>query len=163
MKAITTLILMLTVLVFNVNGQGTDIKGLLDNHETRTDIFNAIASDNQLMMDFMKVARENEHGAMMLRSNENRQMEKMDSKEVAMTGMDKEQQMKEMMKNPEMREKMMGDMMEMCEKDSVMRKKMANMITEHPEMMKMCMQTLKEKGEMPDDEKMVKKEEKSKY
>lgn len=154
---------MLTVLVFSVKGQDTDVKGLLENHKTRTEIFNAIASDNQLMMDFMRVAEQNEHAATMLRSSENRHMEEMDSKEIVMTEANKEHQMKEMMKNPEMREKMMGSMMEMCEKDSVMRKKMANMITEHPEMMKMCMETMKEKGMMSADEKKMKEEEKSKY
>ncbi|MEX2427538.1 MAG: hypothetical protein WD577_04750 [Bacteroidales bacterium] len=155
MKAITIFISMLTVLVFNVNGQNTDVKGLLDNQETRTEIFNAISGDHQLMMDFMKVAKENEHGAMMMRNAENHQMKKMGSKKGGMIGMNDEHQMMGMMKdNPEMMQKMMGNMMEMCEKDSAMCSQMANMMTEHPKMMKMCMQKMKEKGMMGADGKM---------
>ena len=95
MKITTILISMLTVLIFNVNGQNTDVKELLDNQETRTEIFNAIAGDHELMMNFMKVARENGLGAMMMSNTENHEM--------------------------------------------------GNMMTEHPEMMKMCMQKMKEK------------------
>ena len=161
MKSITILISMLTVLVFNVNGQNTDVKGLLDNQETRTEIFNAIASDHQLMMDFMKVAWENEHGAMMMRNAENHQMKKMESKQGDTMEMNSEHQMMDMMKdNPEMMQKMMGNMMQMCEKDTAMRSQMVNMMTEHPEMMKMCMQKMMEKGMMNPDGKMMNTEEK---
>lgn len=164
MKAITILISMLAVLVFNVNGQNTDVKGLLENQETRTAIFNAIASDHQLMMDFMQVAKENEHGAMMMRNAENQQMKKMESKEGGMMEMNSERKMMDMMKdNPEMMHKMMGNMMLMCEKDTAMCSQMANMMTEYPEMMKMCMQKMKEKGMMNPDGKMMNMEGKSNY
>lgn len=146
---------MLTVLVFNVNSQNTNVKGLLDNQETRTAIFNAITSDHQLMMDFMKVAMENEHGAMMMRNDENHRMKKMESKKGGMMSMMKE--------NPEMMQEMMGNTMKMCEKDSVIRNHMANMMTEHPEMMKMCMQKMKEKGIMHPDGKMMNKEDNSNH
>jgi len=53
--------------------------------------------------------------------------------------------------------------MEMCEKDSAMRSHMANMMTEHPEMMKMCMQKMKEKGMMDSDGKMMNMEDKSNH
>lgn len=144
MKAITILISMFTVFVYNVNGQNTDVKGLLDNQETRTEIFNAIAGDHQMMMDFMKVAMENEHGAMI--------------------EMNSEHQMMDMIKdNPEMMQKMMGTMMQMSKKDTAMRSQMANMMTEYPEMMKMCMQKMKEKGMMNPDGKMMNMEEKSNH
>ena len=164
MKTITIFITMLTVLVFNVNGQNADVKSLLDNQETRTEIFNAIAEDHQLMMDFMQVAKENEHGAMMMRNTENHQMKKIESKESGMMHKNDEHQMMEMMKdNPEMMQKMMGNMMEMCKKDTVMRNQMINMMTEHPEMMKMCMQKMKEKGTMDPDGKMMNTKEKSNH
>ena len=164
MKAITILITTLTIFVLNVNGQNTDVKSLLDNQETRTEIFNAIASDHQLMMDFMKVAKENKHSAMMMSNTDNQQMKKMESEKGGMMEMDSEHQMMNMMKdNPEMMQKMMGNMMQMCEKDTAMRSKMATMMTEHPEMMKMCMQKMKEKGMMQSDEKMMNPEEKSNH
>ena len=153
MKAITILISMFTVFVYNVNGQNTDVKGLLDNQETRTEIFNTIAGDHQMMMDFMKVAMENEHGAMMEMNSEHQMME-----------MNSEHQMMDMIKdNPEMMQKMMGNMMQMSEKDTAMRSQMANMMTEYPEMMKMCMQKMKEKGMMNPDGKMMNMEEKSNH
>lgn len=154
---------MLTVLVFNVNGQNTDVR-LLNNRETRTEIFNAIASDHQLMMDFMQVAKENEHGAMMMRNAENDQMHKMESKKGGLMKMNDEHQMTGMMKdNPEMMQKMMGSMMEMCEQDSAMRTQMVNMMTEHPEMMKMCMQKMTDKGIMQSDGKMMNMERESNH
>jgi len=162
MKATTILISMLIVLVFNVNGQNTDVKGLLDSQETRMDIFNAIASDHQLMMDFMKVAQENEHGAMMISNAENHQMEIMEPKMDSMMEMNNEHQMMDMMKdNPEMMQKMMGNMMEMCEKDSVMRGQMVNLMVEHSEIMKMYMQKMKETGMMNPDGEMMDVEEQS--
>ncbi len=135
MKAITLIIAMITVLVFNTNAQNTDVKELLDNKETRTELFNAIAGDHQMMMDFIKVAKENEHGAMMMRDAENPEMKTMGSMQDAnkkqkkmesMKGGNEQQKMMGMMKNnPEMMQKMMGNMMEMCKKDSAMRNKMA--------------------------------------
>ncbi|MDF1573343.1 MAG: hypothetical protein P1P82_17170 [Bacteroidales bacterium] len=164
MKAITIFISMLTVLVLNVNGQNTDVKGLLDNQDTRTEIFNAIANDHQLMMDFMQVAKKNEHGAMMMRNAENHEMGKMEPEKGGMMEMNDEHQMMDMMKdNPEMMQKMMGNMMQMCEKDTAMRSQMVNMMTEHPEMMKMCMQKMNEKGMMHPDGKMMNKEETSNH
>lgn len=158
MKTITIFMSMLTVLVFNVNGQNTNVKELLDNQETRMEIFNAIANDHQLMMDFMKVAKENEHSAMMMRNAENHQMKKIESKKSDIVHKNDEHQKKSMMKdNPEM----MENMMEMCEKDSAMCCQMANMMMEHPEMMKMCMQKMKEKGMMNPDGKMMNTEGKS--
>ena len=146
MKTITILFSMLTFLAFNGNSQNTDVKGLLDNQETRTAIFSTIAGNHELMMDFMKVARKNEHGAMMMRNAENHPMEKMESKKGGMMEMKGNHQMMGMMKdNPEMMHQMMGNMMDMCEQDSVMRSQMANIMTEHPKTMKMCMQKMKEK------------------
>lgn len=171
MKAITLIIAMITVLGFNTNAQNADVKELLDNKETRTELFNAIASDHQMMMDFIKVAKKNEHGAMMMRDAENPEMKTMGSmqddnkkqkKMESMQGGNDEQKMMGMMKNnPEMMQKMMGNMMEMCKKDSAMRNKMANMMSENPEMMKMCMQKMKEKGMMNSDGKMMDKKGKS--
>lgn len=155
MKAITAFISMLTILAFNVNGQNTDVKGLFDNQETRNEIFNTIAGDHQLMMEFMKVAKENEHWAMMMLDAENSQMGDMKAGKAGMMKMKDEHQMTDMMKdNPEMMQKMMGNMMDMCKNDSTMRSKMADMMTEHSEMMQMCMQKMKEKGMMGSDGKM---------
>ncbi|MGM0551070.1 MAG: hypothetical protein ACQESW_08325 [Bacteroidota bacterium] len=154
MKTLAILISMITVLAFNVNAQNTDVKNLLENQETRAEIFNAIAGDHQMMTDFMKVAKENEYSARMLRNADNPQMEKMGSMQ---DGNDEQKMMRMMKDNPEMMQKVMGNMMKMCEKDSVMRNKMANMMSEHPEMMKMCRHKMKEKGMMAPEEKRMNK------
>jgi spore coat polysaccharide biosynthesis protein SpsF (cytidylyltransferase family) len=107
---------MLSLLTYNSFSQNVDVKGLLDKPETRTEIFNTIVGDHELIMDFMKVMRENEHATMMMK------------------------------KNPEMMQKTMVNMMEMCDKDSAMRYTMVDMMTQYPEMMKAMMQKMNEKG-----------------
>lgn len=153
---------MLTLLAFNSYSQNTDVKGLLDNQKTRTEIFNTIAGDHELMMDFMKVARENEHAMMMMKGN-NPRMEKCGKMEMTHEQLDSQHEhqmmghgdMIGMMKeNPEMMQKMMGNMMDMCKQDSAMCNKMAAMMTDSPEMMEMCMKKMKEKGMMGPDGKM---------
>ena len=68
---------------------------------------------------------------------------------------DEEQMMGMIKDNPEMMQKMMGNMMQMCEKDTAMHSKIANMMTEHPEIMKMCLQKMKDKGMMGPNGKMM--------
>ena len=164
MKTITTIFVAVLLLTVNGYSQNTEVKTLLNKLEKRTEVFNTILGDHQLMMEFMTAMKGNEHAMMMMQSNN----EMMENKRGM--GMDKDNKMMGqgnmmgMMKdNPEMMQKMMGNMMQMCEKDTAMRNKMANMMTEHPEMMKMCMQKMKEKDMMNPDGKMMNKEEKSNH
>nr|NQU90284.1 hypothetical protein [Bacteroidota bacterium] len=149
MKTLAILFSMLVLLTFNGYSQNVDIKGLLDKPETRTEIFNTILNDHVLMTDFMKSMKGNEHAMMMMK--ENQQMMGNDGK---MEMKDEHQMMGMMKDNPEMMQKMMGNMMDMSEQDSTMRNKMADMMTEHPRMMQMCMQKMKDKGMMGPDGKM---------
>lgn len=158
MKTIVIMISMLTLFIYQGYSQNTDVKVLLNNPETREVIFNAIANDHQLMTDFMKTMKGNEHASMMMK-NDNQQMG--EKSEMGMMGKDashqmmgKENMMGMMNDNPEMMMNMMSNMMDMCEKDSVMSNKMANMMTDHPEMMQMCMKKMNEKGMMGKDGKM---------
>lgn len=162
MKTITILIATLTLLALNVYSQKKDVKGLLDNEETRTVIFNTIVNDHGMMMDFIKIARENEHSAMMLRNSNNPKIEKLKMKKGRVEMSSKDSTMSMMKENPEMMKKMMGKMMDICEQDFSMCNNMANMMIEHPEMMKMCMQKMKEKGMMGSDGKMKMVDPKSK-
>jgi hypothetical protein len=159
MKKLTIFISTLLLLTLNAFSQSAEIKGLLDKQDTRTEIFNAIFNDHQLMTEFMKGAKSNKHASMMMH-NEAHQTGKMESGNTMgeLKGnhpmMDSEKMMEMMKNNPEMMKKMMGNMMQMCEKDTAMRSQMTNMMTEHPEMMKMCMQKMQEKGMMGTDGKM---------
>lgn len=155
MKAHSIIFSILTLVTFNSYSQKVDVKGLLDKPETRNEVFNAISGNHELMMDFMKSIKGNEHAMMMMK--ENNQMEG----QVGNMEMKNEHQMMDsgnmmgMMKNnPEMMQKMMGNMMEMCKQDTSMRSKMANMMVKQPEMMQMCMQKMKENGMMGADGKM---------
>ncbi|GAI70916.1 unnamed protein product, partial [marine sediment metagenome] len=115
----------------------------------RAEIFNIILNDHELMIDFMKAMKGNKHAMIMMK--ENHQIMGNEGKMEMKSG----HQMMGMMKdNPEMMQKMMGNMMDMSEQDSTIRQKMADMMTEHPQMMQMCMQKMKEKGMMGPDGKM---------
>ena len=165
MKTITTIFIAVFFLSINGYSQNTDVKALLDKQETRTQIFNTILGNHQLMMEFMKEMKGNEHAMMMMK--ENKQMMNNDDK----MGMNHEHQTKEngkmmnhdkmmnqgkmmdhdkmmimMKENPEMMKKMMSNMMEMCEKDGVMRSKMVDMMVQHPELMKTTIQKLNSKS-----------------
>lgn len=153
---------MMTVWVFNSPGQSKKVSSLLENQANRTEIFNAILSDHNLMMEFMQAMKGNEHAMMMMKGN-NPMMEKDGKMEMTHEQLDRQHEhqmmghgnMMGMMKeNPEMMPKMMGNMMEMCEQDSSMCSKMADMMTDSPGMMEMCMKKMKEKGMMDPDGKM---------
>lgn len=149
MKTLALIFSMMTFLAINSFGQNADVKELLEKQETRTEIFNIILNDHELMMDFMKAMKGNKHAMIMMK--ENHQIMGNEGKMEMKSG----HQMMGMMKdNPEMMQKMMGNMMDMSEQDSTIRQKMADMMTEHPQMMQMCMQKMKEKGMMGPDGKM---------
>jgi len=67
MKTITLLFLMMGFWTFNIYGQNSDIKGLLEKPETRTEIFNSILNDHEVLTEFMKALEENDHAMMMMR------------------------------------------------------------------------------------------------
>lgn len=124
MKSLVIIFSMVAFIAFSGYSQSADIKGLLEKPETRTEIFNAIFNNHELMTEFMKNMKGNEHAMMMMEE---------DSK---MMGHDGKMEMKED-----------HQMMEMCAQDSAMCCNMANMMTENPEMkqkgmmgMKGCMQ-----------------------
>lgn len=62
------------LLMLSAYGQSTDVRAMLDREQTRNEIFSAIMSDHQLMMEFMKQAREHEHARLMM-EGQHQQME----------------------------------------------------------------------------------------
>ena len=134
MKKTAIILSTLFLVTFNGISQKVEVKGLLEKPETRSEIFNTILNDHQLMMEFMQEMKGNEHASMMMQ-NEKPQMGEM------------------MGSNPDMMKKMMGNMMDMCEKDSVMRSTMVDMMTQHPEMMKCMKQKMEDKGKKKKDDK----------
>ena len=156
-RTITTIFVAILLLTVNGYSQNASVKAMLDKPETRNEVFNTILGDHQLMTEFMTAMKGNEHAMMMQNSDsqmkgmkENGGMESSSTDHKMHQG-----EMAGMMKdNPEMMMNMMGNMMDMCEKDSLMCTNMANMMTDHPEMMQMCMEKMNEKGMVGKDGKM---------
>ena len=157
MKALAIVLFIIPFWTSNALAQDKDIKELLDNSETRTEIFNTILNNHQLMMGFMDAMKTNNHAMMMIQGDSDimgsSSMGGMhDSGEHQMMGMnnDNSEMMNHMMSmmkdNPGMMQKMMGNMMDMCEKDSTKCEHMAEIMSEHPHMMMMGEQKMKEKG-----------------
>lgn len=157
-RTVTTIFIAVLLLTVNAYSQSTSVKALLDKPETRTEVFNTILGDHQLMMEFMTALKGNDHAMMMMQSSDSQMtgMKENGSMESSSTNHKMHQgEMMGMMKdNPEMMMNMMGNMMDMCKQDSTMCKKMANMMTDHPEMMEMCMKKMNEKEMMGKDGKM---------
>lgn len=167
MKTITFIFLLMPFWTLNSLAQNTDVTGLLDKPETKTEIFNTILNDHQLMLEFMTALKENDHAMMMMKENHSmmdpeehgssamgeghHMMEMKDENQM----MDHDAMMGMMKDNPEMMQNMMGNMMDMSEQDSTMRCKMSDMMIQHPQMMQMCMQKMKEQGMMGTDGKMM--------
>lgn len=156
----TIKIIFVTVLLFTVNAysQNTSVKALLDKPETRTEVFNAILGDHQLMMEFMTAMKGNDHAMMMMQNSDSQMKGMKENGSMESSSMNHQMHQGEMMgmmkDNPEMIMNMMSSMMDMCKQDSIMSNKMANMMTDHPEMMEVCMKKMNEKGMMGKDGKM---------
>jgi hypothetical protein len=107
MKTVTLIFSMMAFFIFNSFAQNVNVKELLEKPETRTEIFDAILNDHELMMDFKKAMKGNEHAIMMMTGNN--QMMSQEGK-VEMNGghqmMDHSDMMGMMKDNPEMMQKM---------------------------------------------------------
>lgn len=160
MKTIILVISVVSLLSLNGYSQTTKANDLLKNKETRNETFNAILNNHELMMEFMDAMKGNEHAMMMMKGN-NQMMNDNGKSDMHQEhqNMNHDQMMSKMNENPEMMQKMMGNMMEMCEKDSAMRCKMADMMTQHPKMMNTMMQKMKGKDiKKMDDMPMMQKQ-----
>lgn len=147
----------LTLETFTGYSQTKDAKGLLNNNETRKEVFNIILNDHGYMTEFMQAMHGNQH-AMMMMNGENKHMmrngEHMDmNSDSSMMGnkeqmgmssqnnmMDRSYFMNMMNKNPGMMQMMIGNMMDVVASDSTMSRNMVNIMYNHPQMMNMMMQ-----------------------
>ncbi len=118
------------------------------------------------MMEFMNEMKNNDHAMLMMKQNHSMMNQKEEGSSAMGVGhhmmelnnenqlMDHGAMMGMMKDNPEMMQKMMGNMMDMSEQDSTMRSKMSDMMIQHPQMMQVCMQKMKEQGMMGTDGKI---------
>jgi len=138
MKTIAIILFLSPIWALNSLGQDKEVSEFLNNVESRTVIFNEILNDHQLMMEFMDAMKDNKHAMMMW--SDSSMMGMNDNQSEMM-----HQMMSKMKQNPDLMQSMMGNMMDMCERDSTHCKQMAEVMSEHPHMMMMGMQKMKEK------------------
>jgi len=120
----TATLIFLTIGLFALNGcsQKTDVNAMLDNSETRSEIFDAIANNHSYMTGFMENMQESDHAMQMMQGNNK-----------MMGGM------------------MKGDGMQMMMKDSTMMKNMMQSMMKNGKMMGNMMKMMHEKGMMSED------------
>ncbi|NNE77626.1 MAG: hypothetical protein HKN31_11205 [Pricia sp.] len=122
MKTTTLIFLMIGLFALNGCNQKTDVNAMLDNSETRSEIFDAIANNHKYMTGFMDNMQESDHAMQMMQGNS------------------------KMMGNM-----MQGGGMQMMMKDSMMMKNMMQNMMKDGKMMGNIMQMIHEKGMMSED------------
>jgi hypothetical protein len=119
-----------------------DASSDLQDEQQRNEIFNAIINDHSYMDQFMQSMKGNNHAQMMMKGNK------------GMMGMmmtdtaDVRNMMNMMQGNSQMMGSMMGQMMQMCNKDSTLRNNMMGMMMNHSDMMRSMMTRMNQAGLM---------------
>ena len=126
MKTLIVIFSIMVLVTFNSCDQKMNTKTMLDNTETRSEIFNEISGNHQLMTAFMENMQKNDHAIQMMQGNK-----------MLMGQMMKGNGMQLMMKDSTMMHSMMGEMM----KDGKMMVNMMQMMHEKGMMSKDCMQS----------------------
>jgi hypothetical protein len=117
-----TLIMIISILGFITLGSCTqkiDISKLLENSETRSDVFEAIASDHDQMTSFMESMQSNEHAMQMMQGNHMMMGNMMKGSGMHMMMKDS-MMMYNLMGNMMKNEKMMGNMIQMMSNEGMM-------------------------------------------
>jgi len=155
--------------------QDVNVDKLLNQEQTRTQIFNKILNDHQLMTEFINAMHGNDHAMMMMQGNyntsgndnnmqmhgNNQMMGHGSNMQMQGTGtqtgvmMNHNNMMNQMMSvikdNPEVMGQMMERMMNLSENDSTMMRYMAGALRENPDFMNNCINSnaqtsVKQKG-----------------
>ncbi|MFB6318580.1 hypothetical protein [Saccharicrinis sp. FJH54] len=151
MKTLMVIISMFALMTMNSFGQTKTINKLLENKESKQELFNAIQNDHQLMSEFMQNMHGNQHAMMMWNNaqmngdNENSNMNGQhmmhqngtmnDSAQQYM--MNRSQMMSLMHNNPQMMQLMMKNMVNVSATDTVMSQHLVNQMMQYPQMMYM--------------------------
>lgn len=147
-KTVVTLTLLIAAL--SACQQQKDVSTMLENDDTRNEIFNTIISDHEYAEQLMTKMMEDDHTQMMMKGNE--QM-------MGMMMSDNDQMMAMMKDKPDMMHNMMSNMMNMADSDSSMCAHMMDMMKDKPNMMGQMMEMMHKEG-MMDKETMMKNKEK---
>lgn len=116
--------------------QPTNVDSMLENAESKDQVFAAILEDHELMTEFMDKMMSNEHAVMMMKGNQ-KMMDMMANEGNMMQMMkDRPEMMHQMMSGMMKDGNMMGHMMQMMQQEGMMSE----------ECMQSCMQMMKDKG-----------------
>jgi hypothetical protein len=178
MKTLTLFISLMAFWTINIFGQSDDVDQLLENQKTRSEIFNSILNNHELMTEFIRAMNNNDHAMMMMREDSymmNNQTGSVNQRENGynmpgmmggnqqgmmggnhqeMMGGNQQGMMQQMMgylhENPEMIPQMMGNMLALCEKDTTQCTQIAKVMSEYPHMMMKGLQQMNrnESGEL---------------
>jgi hypothetical protein len=151
MKTLAIILFITPFWIMNGLAQEKKVEDLLNDEETRSEIFKTILNNHQLMVDFMEAMRDNDHAMMMMQrnpgmmgnssmggmkmNNEHQMMQMKNENSEAMN-----QMMGIMKENPQIIPEIMGRMMDISENDSTLSKHMIEVMSEHPHMMRMGIQ-----------------------
>lgn len=116
--------------------QGTNPKAVLENEETRTEMFDAIANNHNYMTEFMDIMQGNEHAMQMVQGNHKMMGNMMKGDGMQMMMMKDSMMMMNMMQSMMKDGKMMGNMMKMMHEKGMMSE----------DCMEFCKQMMGEKG-----------------
>jgi hypothetical protein len=150
MKTLVIILSAVGLLSLNSCKQETDPQALMENSETRTEVFNTITENQDYMSEFMGQMQNSEQTMQMMQGNK---------KMMTMMMSEKEKMMEMMKENPEMMQGMMNNMMNMADADSSMCAHMMTMMKDKPNMMGQMMEMMNKEG-MMDKETMIKDKEK---
>ena len=128
MKTVTIIISVLVLVILSSCGQKTDPNAILENSETRMELFEAIASNHGYLTEFMDNMQDNDHAMQMMQGN-HKMMGNM------MQGVGIQKMMKDSM--------MMKNMMQSMMKDGKMMGNMMKMMHEKGMMSEDCMESCK--------------------
>ena len=140
-------VLILTIFFAGILGgcsQNTDVNALLQNPDTKQEVFSTIAGDHQTMMDFMNTMMDNEHAMMMMKGNEKMRGMMMNQGNMMSMMKDNPDMMHNMMSGMMKDGNMMSDMMQMMQQQGIMSE----------ECMQSCMKMMADKGMNMDTEGM---------
>lgn len=146
----TAALFSLLILAFSACQQQGDVSKILENEESRNQLYETIISDSEHSKQLMQAMMEDDHTLMMMKDN-GELMSMMMSNNENMMGM--------MKSNPELTQGMMSSMMNMAESDSSVCTHMITLMKDKPNVMGQMMDMMHKEG-MMDQETMMRNREK---
>lgn len=135
MKNPILVLTMLTLLIMSGCNKKQDVNAMLENSETKNEIFNAIASNHDYLMGFMENIQNNQHAMQMIKGDK-KMMEHMGQGREMQMMMNDSTMMKTMMGQESMKSAMMQIM-----NDSTSMNRMMQMMHKEGIMSNECMQS----------------------